>query len=485
MALAVLVLGIAITSCGGSSPARSLVLTVERGTVGPAIPNGFVGLSIEFTGLEPYAGQDPDALNPTFVQLIRNLAPGQRPVLRIGGDSTDWTWWPVAGMARSPGIRYQLTERWLRIARALSQALDARLILGINLEADSPRLAAGEAQALLGGIGRQGIDALEIGNEPELYAGFGWYVTPTGVHVPGRPRGYDFADYLHDFSSFASALPSVPLAGPSSGGPQWIRPLASFLAAEPHVRLVTLHAYPLKHCRASSHVTLGQLLSDASSAGLANGIAPYVRIAQRRGVRLRIDEMNAVSCGGERGVSETFGSALWALDTLFALARVGVAGVNVDTGRLALNSLFDSSQARGRWQSAVHPEYYGMMMFAQAAPAGSRLLALSWSARAGLEAWATRAPDGRIRVVLINRLPGPQTVDVRVPSRSATATLERLQAPSLGAQSQTTLGGQSFGAQTATGLLAGRPQLPTIAPVSGSYKVSVPGYSAAMLTLHG
>ena len=39
--------------------------------------------------------------------------------------------------------------------------------------------------------------------------------------------------------------------------------------------------------------------------------------------------MNSVACGGKAGVSDTFASALWALDALFAVARSGADGVNL------------------------------------------------------------------------------------------------------------------------------------------------------------
>jgi hypothetical protein len=482
LALAVLATTVAVSACGGSG-GGSAALTVERAAVGRPIPNGFAGLSMEFRGLEAYVGNDPAALNPAFVQLVRNLAPGQSPVLRIGGDSSDWTWWPVADMTRPPGVKYDLNQDWLRVGRALSQAVGGRLILGINLEAGSPPVAAAEARAFLAGIGSAGIEALEMGNEPELYGSFSWYRTPAGVHVLGRPRGYDFQDYLRDFSSFASSLPPATIAGPSTGGPEFMRPLDSFLSAEPRVGLVTLHSYPLKHCSKSSHVTIDQLLSDGSTAGLANKLVPYVRIAARHGLGLRIDEMNAVSCGGARGVSDVFGSALWALDALFELARAGVAGVNIDTVPGTINELIGSHQVGASWHAEVHPEYYGLMMFAQAAPAGSRLLQLAWRPPAGTRAWATRAPDGHVRIVLINRQSGSQTVHVRIPSMRGSATLERLQAPSVRSTSGVSLGGQSFGSDTTTGLLAGPRQLPTVAPVAGRYTVTLPGYSAAMLTL--
>ena len=71
------------------------VLTVGPTPVGAPIAPGFVGLSMEYPTLATYAGRNPRAVDPVLEQLIRNLAP-QRPVLRIGGSTTDWTWWPIA-----------------------------------------------------------------------------------------------------------------------------------------------------------------------------------------------------------------------------------------------------------------------------------------------------------------------------------------------------------------------------------------------------
>ena len=80
-----------------------LALTVSGAPTGTAIPSGFLGLSLEYPALRAYAGKDPHAINPVFEQLIRNLTPGQAPNLRIGGDTSDWTWWPVPGVRKPPG----------------------------------------------------------------------------------------------------------------------------------------------------------------------------------------------------------------------------------------------------------------------------------------------------------------------------------------------------------------------------------------------
>lgn len=462
--------------------ARTATFTVERATVGRAIPAGFVGLSIEFRGLEAYVGSNPRAVNPVFEQLIRNLAPNQRPILRIGGDSTDWTWWPTHAVRRPAGIRYDLNRRWLEVARSLRASLGAQLILGLNLEADSRQVAVAEANAMIGGLGRKSIAAFELGNEANLYGALGWYHTPDGRYVLGRPRSYNFDGYLRDFSNIGRPLPNVALAGPGTGAPTWMRHLGRFLNAEPRVRLATLHAYPLKHCHGRI-VTLAQLTSNAATRDLGNGIAPYTAIAHARHLPLRIDEMNAVACGGEHGVSDTFASALWALDALFEMTRVGVDGVNIHTVPSTINDLIASNFSAGRWHADVHPQYYGMMMFADATPPGSRLLRIRGATDGGVHAWATRSPTGQVRVVLINDdTHRPQVVTLRTSAQSP-ATLERLEAPSINAKSGVTLAGQSFGSNTTTGLLAGPLSTASVTPTSGRYVIRLRAASAAMLTL--
>lgn len=475
-----------------AAPARAstpgaLTLTVGRRTSGAPIPAGFLGLSLEYPAVEAYAGSDPASVNPVFLQLIRNLAPNQAPDLRIGGDTTDWTWWPVPGVAKPGGVKYSLNRRFAAVTAALAHDLGARVILGIQFEADSAQVAGAEARALVAGIGRSSIQALELGNEPELYGSFTWYTTTGGQHVKGRPPNYDFSAYQRDFSRIGAALPRLPLAGPATGAPKWIPQLPRFLPAQPRVSVATLHRYPVQQCYRSPaspvYPSVAHLLAPAASRGLADSVAPYVGVAHARHVGLRIDEMNTVSCGGAPGVANGFVSALWALDAVFQMARVGVDGVNIHSYPRAPYELFTFSRRDGRWRGFVAPEYYGLMMFAQAAPSGAHLLRLS-GALGNVRAWATRAPDGTTHVVLINEYTAQsRTVAVRIAGATAPATLERLRARGITATTGVTLGGQTFGTSTATGTLAGGSTVATVHPAAGAYAVRLPPASAAMLTL--
>jgi Glycosyl hydrolase family 79 C-terminal beta domain len=465
-------------------PRDTAIVTVARGAGGSVIQPGFLGLSLENSAVIPYAGSDPKALDPVFLQLIRNLTPNQSPELRIGGDSTDWAWYPVPGLSKPNGVRVTLTRRWLAVSHALATDLGARLIMGIDLEADSHAAAVGEASAFERAIGKPWIEALELGNEPNLYGTLTWYVKPDGVHVFGRPTGYDFRSFLGEFTSFATGLPG-PLAGPATGSPSWMGLTGQFLAAEPRVRLATVHAYPVQTCDVSQSSplfpTVAHLLAPQATTGLADGVAVAVAAAHSRHLPVRVDEMNTDSCGTAPGVSDAFVSALWALDAVFEMVRVGVDGVNIHTYPGATYQPFTLTQVGRKWRAFVTPEYYGLLMFAQAAPPGSRLLDTLTANAQGLTVWATRGRKGRTRVVLINESSDSRTIALSS-AGSRPAMLERLRAPSLTSTAGVTLGGQSFGTRTTTGRLAGRSNIAELTASQGHYVFTLPADSAALVT---
>jgi hypothetical protein len=477
----------------GADPRQAAGVAVDAtvsSTPGRTIPPGFLGLSLETSAIESYAGTNPAAPSPLFLRLVGSLTPGASPVIRIGGDTADWSWWPVPGLSRPRGVYITLDRTWVAETDAIARALGARLILGLNLEADSAAIAATEAANMRAGIPDSRILAFELGNEPSIYGRYPWYRV-AGKEVTGRPRSWDFASYLADFTRIASAVDVPAFAGPSVGGPGWFPNLPALLAAAPRIRVVTVHQYPFQLCRTSPssprHPTVARLLAPSGSSGFAARFASAVAVAHARGLPLRIDELNTVSCGATPTVSRSFASALWALDTLFGLARTGVDGVQMHTFPGAGYELFTMHRSRGGGSTAsVSPEYYGLLMFAGAAPAGSRLLPVSRRADPQLAVWATMGRDGRTRVLLINKdASRARTVRLRVPGAraGAPATIVRLSAPALTATSGVTLAGRRFAAQTATGHLTGRRVTTTVRATGGRYVVAVPAGSAALATI--
>ncbi len=474
-----------------ATPTRSApaVVNVGSGPAGPAVPGGFVGFSLEFPAVPAYAGADPRRPDPVFSQLVRDVTPGGSPLIRIGGDSTDATWWPVRGMTRPRGITYSLTPAWMASTRQLADTLGARLILGINLKVGNPRISVAEAHALLRGLGRRRIAALEIGNEPGLYGRFPFYRTASGRAVHARPHGYGLPQFTQEFSALAARLPGVPLAGPTLGVPPTSAELHRFLAAEPSVRIATLHRYPLNRCFPShasvKYPTIPHLLSPFAGHGLVASLGRAVATAHRAGVPMQIDELNSVSCSGKRGVSDTFASALWALDELFGMAADHVAGVNFHTFPGAGYAPFTFARSGHRWSASVRPMYYGLLAFAAAAPPGARLLPVAVHTHTNLSVWATCAHDRRVRVVLINkgvRDGAAVTLHLGQP-HAATATVSRLRAPDAAARRGVSLGGQSFGARTYSGRLPGHAKVSVIYSTPRGFRLYVPAASAAVVTV--
>lgn len=488
LALTLLILPRSDGPSASASPADPQVTaTVGSQASGPKLPAAFTGVSLEYSALHLYTGRDPRAVNPVLIALLRNLvAGGAGPVLRIGGNSADRTWWPVRGVIPPGGVNYRLTEGWMRTTQALARAAGARLILDLNLAAGRPALAATEARSLLAGVGRQFIQAFEIGNEPDVYNLFPWYRDRRGRVVFARGRTWGLARFIAQFTQWRAALPAVPVAGPAFAELTWLSGLARFIAAEPRLGMLTLHRYPLRACLTNpadpGYPTIPALLSDGSSAGLAQQIAPYVTVAHQKGVSFRLDELNSASCSGKRGVSDTFASALWMLDTLFNLASVGVDGINVHSLPGAAYELFTFSQNAAGWQAFVHPDYYGMLMFNRAFPAGAQLLPTSVDPPGPVKVWATRGEDFQTRVAVINKDPSTAySVQLQVAGLTGPASLLWLQAPSVTSTDGVTLGGQGFGDETTTGTL-GPEQTQPISPTLGTYTIEMPPGSAVLMT---
>ena len=162
-----------------------------------------------------------------------------------------------------------------------------------------------------------------------------------------------------------------------------------------------------------AYPTVSRVLSERASAGMAHAVRAVVAFTHRAGLRFRLTEMNSVTCGGRRGVSDTFATALWAPDALFELLRAGVNGVNVHIRDGAINAAF----TLGRSGLGTRPLLYGLTLFARTLGPNAELVPLRIHAPGSphLKVWAVRT-RGALHVLLIDKGTRSVTVALRVPA---------------------------------------------------------------------
>jgi hypothetical protein len=465
----------------GGSPADITIALAAHATAIP-IPRSFLGLSTEYWAMPHY--ERHLRIYGRVLSLIH--VPGDGPlVLRIGGDSADHTFWEPTRRDRARWV-FGLTPRWVTLTRGLVRRTGVKLIIDLNLLTDSPFAAARWASVAYHELPHGAVVGFEIGNEPDIYSRDYWLaiVSHTGFGARILPLRLSAAKYASDFVTYAQTIrqiaPHVPLLGPALANPlrnaYWLPRLLS--VAHGDLAVATAHRYPYSACaqpRSRAYPTISRILSEKASAGMATAVARVVRIAHRVGLPLRLTEMNSVTCGGKRGVSNTFATALWASDALFELLRAGVEGVNVHVRADAINAAFimrgDGLRAR--------PLLYGLAMFVRAlGSGGGQLVPLRVAAPHTLhvKAWAVRTGTA-LQLLLINKGRRSAAATVRLATTSS-ASVERLTAPSASSPTGVTLAGQQLGID---GRWHGPRDNQTIVPTKGIYRVIVPGISAALV----
>jgi hypothetical protein len=399
-------------------------VSVRPGARGRVIGPSALGLSIEWDSVEDYSGP-PGHRRTALAALLAGVAHAEHSplALRIGGDSGDQAWWNPGGRRRPATILQNVTPRTLGDVAWLARVLHAPVTLGLNLARGDPANALALARAARRHLPAGALEAVEIGNEPDLYTHAHTFRVPGHVHR--RLRKYDrygAARWTNDTARYLAVLrrglgPGTRLSVGGFAGPGWWPTLDHALGgALRDADVVSAHLYALPSCSAPTP-RMWWLLSPAASRGRVGTLAPLARIARRRHRALRVTELNSAACGGRAGLSERFGSALWLADTLFALQSRGVQQADVHTW---LHARYAPFTIRGN-RVVARPGLVAMRAFARAAPAGSHLVDAPVTRSGGLRAWATADGHGTTRVALI--APFAVRARVRIAGRAVCARL--------------------------------------------------------------
>ncbi|MGA9860236.1 MAG: glycosyl hydrolase family 79 C-terminal domain-containing protein [Solirubrobacteraceae bacterium] len=456
-------------------------VSVAAGATPVIVPRSFLGISTEYWTIPVWGAHLP------LLNRVLSLLSADGPLrLRIGGDSADSVFW--APVKELPEWVFELTPAWLTQVSRLVRLAHVRLILDLNLVTATPQVAARWARTAEAKLPRGSIIAFEIGNEPDIYSQSSWRQRVTGPTARRLPTQITATSYARAYASYARALaqaaPGVPLLAPALAEPQKNSSWVAKLLAAPHPGLtgVTAHRYPYSACSrpgTATFPTIARVLSENATAGLARTALSVEKVSDRAKLPLWLTEINSVTCGGTRGVSNTYATALWAPDALLELVKAGVESASIHVRHNAINMAFSLTR-RGL---VAHPLLYGMILFARTLGPGAQLLPLQVNApsAAHLKAWAVQINGGIVHVLLLDKGGRPAQIRLSLPSAVGVGTVQRLLAPSVASTSHVTLGGQRLGAD---GAWHGTPSHETIAPGPDGYRVTLPRYSAALLTLH-
>ncbi|MGZ4305605.1 MAG: glycosyl hydrolase family 79 C-terminal domain-containing protein [Solirubrobacteraceae bacterium] len=474
-------------SGGGSRGlAASVVVALAPGKRPTPVPPAFLGLSTEYWSLPVYASH---LLAFSRVLGALHVHADGPVVLRVGGNSADHTIWD-ARVRAEPRWVVELTPAWLQAARKVVRRAGVRLILDLNLITGSASAASGWARAAEAGLPKRSIAGFEIGNEADIYSRLFWVtrLSSRGLDASILPRDLTSGGYALDFRAYARRLkrlaPRVPLLGPAIANPVLHAGWASTLVANarPELGAITAHRYVYTACAvpgSPSYPTIESLLSDRSSFGMAHPLAQVIAAAHQAGLPFRLTEVNSVTCGGVRGVSNTFATALWAPDALFELVRAGVNGVNVHVHAASINAAFTFDR-RGL---VPRPLLYGMIMFARTLGTDPRLVPVVVRNRRRLhvKVWAVALVGGGLHLLVIDKGRRAARVTLRIPP-SGPAAVQRLLSPSVASPSGVKLAGQSLDSR---GRWIGHRVVSRLVPSGDGYKLTVPGYSAALVSVSG
>lgn len=335
------------------------------------------------------------------------------------------------------------------------------------------------------------LSAWEYGNEPDLYIG------------NSRPSTWDESDYVLGWSKgYVVIQEALQAKCPSlASGPQFLNP--SLAGTNSKLDPVLLSQAGLNNngsiARFSVHNYMGtqdgtlqgQLMNHQTNVHKIDEHGQEAvkihGVANMRDVPYVLGETNTLTGGGVKGVSNTLGAALWALDWVLAGATEGhIKRMHFHQGNGAAYAAWDPVQG------VTNPPYYGLLAAAKFMGKSEDRSVMNFtlgddnSLNAAYAGYNTGT--GKLDVMAVvnfryytSGTRGSSNYGFTVPA-STTWHVARLTGSSATATSGITLNGYSFD-YPGTGKLVGDDSETITVGSDGALNINLPDSSAAILTL--
>jgi hypothetical protein len=333
------------------------------------------------------------------------------------------------------------------------------VLYGIDFVTSHASAGAAEATYAASSLGDR-LYAFEVGNEPNDYSKNG-----------DEPSTYTYEDFRTAWEGFASAIttsaPGAVMSGPATSGfdgeTTWTIPFAADEAQA--ISLLTQHYYIASGTDPAS--TISKMLTPDPL--LPSNLAQLYTAAHSLGQGFRLTETNSFASGGVVGVSDTFASALWAVDFLLTVAQGGASGVNFHGGKNTYSPIAIDANCN---VIGVQPLFYGMLLF-DAAANGNLLVTTVTTTASSLTAYVVDENDASTDAVAVNTSMDQSVVlSIDFGRTVGAATLLTMTGPALDSTTGVELGSASIGLDgtwmpTATpAAVSGTTVTTTLAPAS-------------------
>jgi hypothetical protein len=395
-----------------AAQSQPVSVTVADGDTNAALASRFLGLSYESSMLLPqpnghyYFDAGDQALVNTFKTLgIKSL--------RVGANAVD-----------DPRIAVP-QEKDIDALFSFARASGVKVIYSFRLKGGDPTNAAQLASYITSHYSDL-LECYAIGNEPNFYR-------------PVKTYEFFYSLWKPGYDAILKAVPQAMFDGPSADGVFALH-LVKDVFAEGHLAMASDHYYFLGSGRAGETnppATRARFLSNRLHGVYEKAYAKTGAVLAAEGVPYRIDELNSCYNGGSKDASDTYASALWALDCTHWWAAHHILGMNYHTGESvgrdgkfgAPNYAAFLRQSDGPGFS-MRPQGYAYLAFSQGAHGQPLNVQLQTATNFNFNAYAYRDKDGSIYLTLINKSYGdqaqPASVSLQLPAGTKAGTWQQL-----------------------------------------------------------
>ncbi|KAG5716858.1 hypothetical protein E4T56_gene3419 [Termitomyces sp. T112] len=374
-------------------------LTVPSAAV--RVSSSFFSFSIEQDRWTDWAGST--SRNQFLFNILDNFGQltGVPPRIRIGANSEDHTKFNSAIKktqlvfpALSTTVPYPEATN-ITVGDAFYQATqflppNTHVTWGLNLGQFNLTTAFLESKSIVkafssSAIRNSGIvlDAIEIGNEADLYRNNG-----------ARPQSYNVAQYVREWTTFATNISAAMGISSSSPTKLWgcafagsshsttgFSPQSAFQQgllkskAGSFISTISQHHYSGTFCSGNGGL-LQDLMTKSTIRGNLSTFTPDIVATRAQGLDYVFGETNSYSCHGAPGVSNTAGAALWTLDYVLYAIQIGISRIHFHQGigfkynhiqpAFLTRSILNGSTLSSPLPPHVQPPYYGAIIAAEA-----------------------------------------------------------------------------------------------------------------------